>query len=183
MPLFAYLDGKAIVECTVPKPDTEVLQGVPWGLPEAIFTSAYWMTQFWMHRSHSPARSYRLGATFEEEVVGCLLGGYGIPAEVGLAAFERLRDRGLIFPPSADSAVIAQHLREPLFIAGRKVTYRFWRQKAGYIARTLQILNERPADHSSPLNLRDYLLHLPGIGLKTASWIVRNWLAADVVGA
>jgi N-glycosylase/DNA lyase len=181
MPLFAYLDGKVLIERTVPTPDAELLEGVAWGLPEALFTPAYWMTQYWMNRGHSLVRSYRLGSTFEEEVVACLLGGYGIPAEVGLAAFERLRDRGVISPAGTDGVVVAQHLREPLSIAGRKVTYRFWHQKATYIARALQILNERPSDQGSSQKLRDYLLHLPGIGLKTASWIVRNWLAADDV--
>ncbi|MDZ3993341.1 hypothetical protein PspTeo4_24872 [Pseudomonas sp. Teo4] len=29
--------------------------------------------------------------------------------------------------------------------------------------------------------LRDWLLELPGIGYKTASWVARNWLDADDV--
>ena len=34
---------------------------------------------------------------------------------------------------------------------------------------------------SSGRALRDWLLELPGIGYKTASWIARNWLDADDV--
>jgi len=181
MPLFSYLNRGIIIERSVPTAEAEVLAGVTWGSPESLFTPAYWMAQYWMQEEHFLDRCHKLGETFEQEVVACLLGGYGIPAEVGLAAFERLRDRGLISAAPVDCTVIAQHLREPLSIGARKITYRFWHQKAHYIASALQILNERPADQSCPRRLRDYLLHLPGIGLKTASWIVRNWLGSDDV--
>jgi len=126
-------------------------------------------------------RTHSLGKTLEEEVVACLLGGYGVPAEVALAAFDRLRTRGLLSNRPSSSDVISQSLQEPLTISGRSVKYRFWSQKARYIASALQILHERPAPRDSADNLRQYLLRIPGVGFKIASWIVRNWLGSDEV--
>jgi thermostable 8-oxoguanine DNA glycosylase len=158
-----------------------VLPGVVWGRPDVLFTAAYWLTQYWMREDGFPNRCHRLGRTFEEEVVACLLEGHGIPAEVGLAAFERLRDRGLIagHPPSAE--VLSDNLREPLMLEGRDIVYRFWSQKARYVSSVLTSLGEQPAPLDSPRALRDHLVQLPGIGPKTASWIVRNWLGSNDV--
>lgn len=111
----------------------------------------------------------------------CMLGGHGIPAEVGLAAFERLRDRGLIAAPCPSVAEMSESLREPLTVAGRQTTYRFWSKKARYLSATLSTLRERPLPTDAPRELRDRLLELPGIGPKTASWIVRNWLGSNEV--
>ena len=119
------------------------------------------------------------GRTLEEEVAACVLGGHGIPAEVGLAAFERLRDRGLISEPSPSAKVLSDSLREPLTLEGRQIVYRFWSQKARYLSATLKELRERPVPLNSARVLRDYLLQLPGIGPKTAFWIVRSWLGSN----
>src|SRR5437868_4321650 len=96
MPLFSYVDGQEVKERALPDPDTEVVGGVLWGSPEALFTPAYWMTQCWMHEGDFSPRCHRLGVSLEEEIVACLLGGHGVPAETGRAAFERLRNRGII---------------------------------------------------------------------------------------
>jgi hypothetical protein len=117
----------------------------------------------------------------EEEVVACLLGGHGIPAEVGNAAFLRLRDRGLFQSTSSSCDLISDYLKEPLTIGDRKVTYRFWSQKSRYIAAALNNLRAHIVPVESSLLLRDYLMGLPGIGPKTASWIVRNWLGSNEV--
>ncbi len=181
MALFYYLRGEQVVEREVPAPETNVLPNVFWGRPEVLFTPAYWMTQHWMREGNLPPRSHGLGQTLEEEVVACLLGGHGIPAEVGLAAFERLRSRGLISAPCLDADTFSRNLREPLTVSGRQTTYRFWSQKANYIATALRTLTEHSAPRESPHELRDYLMRLPGIGPKTASWIVRNWLGSNEV--
>jgi thermostable 8-oxoguanine DNA glycosylase len=139
------------------------------------------MTQHWMREDNLPLRSHNLGETLEEEVVACLLGGHGIPAEVGLAAFERLRSRGLITAPCPDAHVFSKNLREPLIVSGRQITYRFWSQKADYIATALRALYDQPAPRNSPCELRNYLMRLPGMGPKTASWVVRNWLGSNEV--
>ncbi|HLM99975.1 MAG TPA: hypothetical protein VK335_11870 [Bryobacteraceae bacterium] len=157
------------------------MPGVPWGRADVLFTTAYWMTQYWMHEGVFPDRCHRLGQTFEEEVAACLLGGHGILAEIGLTAFERLRDRGLIAAPCPSVRALSESLREPLTLGGRQIVYRFWSQKARYLSATLTLLREQPLPIDSPRELRDHLLRFPGIGPKTASWIVRNWLGSSEI--
>jgi N-glycosylase/DNA lyase len=181
MPIFYYLRGEEILQREVPAPEANVLPNVSWGRPDVFFTPAYWMTQHWMREGNLPQRSHGLGQTFEEEVVACLLGGHGIPAEVGIAAFERLRSRGLLSGPCLDADAFSVNLREPLTVFGRQIIYRFWSQKAKYIATALRMLKEHSPPHESPRDLRNYLMHFPGIGPKTASWVVRNWLGSNEV--
>jgi N-glycosylase/DNA lyase len=151
---------------------------VDWGTIDQIGSAAYWVEQT---RRLGPQRSFRLGQSLAEEVAACILGGHGIPAEVGLAAFARLRDRGLLRAPS-DFPAISESLREPLHIPDRDraVRYRFAKQRAFRISQALEILAERETP-SEPQALRQYLLDFPGIGYKTASWIVRNWTGAGTV--
>lgn len=59
--------------------------------------------------------------------------------------------------------------------------YRFASQRAKYLAGTLAGLNEIDEDDLGDLELRDALCGLPGIGPKTASWIVRNRRGSDAV--
>lgn len=181
MPLFYFLKGDEISQRNVPCPEEIVVPNVVWGRPDVFFTPAYWMTQYWMREGILPERNHAIGATLEEEVVACLLGGHGIPAEIGIAAFARLRERGLISVPTPSIEVFSMTLREPLSVGGRQVTYRFWSQKAKYLASALRALNERPVPCDSAHALRSYLMHLPGIGPKTASWVVRNHLKSNEV--
>jgi len=182
MPTFCYVKGDDIIERPVSPATEEVIPGVIWGSPEALFTPAFWLAQYWMREDSLAPRSHSLGQTLEEEVVACLLGGYGIPAEIALAAFDRLRSRGLIsYNSSQSEELISQSLKEPLTVAGRSVTYRFWSQKARYIAGALETLHEQSAPNDSAEGLREYLLRIPGIGFKIASWIVRNWLRSNDV--
>lgn len=181
MPTFSFIRGKEVIERPLPLPTEEVLPGVRWGCPEALFSPAYWLVQCWMREGSLTPRTHALGQTLQEEVVACLLGGHGIPAEVALAAFYRLRARGLLSQKHAQDDVISENLREPLAVSGRQVVYRFWSQKARYIAAAIRALNENPAPQDSATQLREYLLAIPGIGFKIASWIVRNWLTSDEV--
>jgi N-glycosylase/DNA lyase len=178
--VFYYQSGDRLIERALPGPTEELVQGVLWGCPETLFTPAYWVTQYWMRTPVMPS-SQRMGSSFREEVVACLLGGYGIPAEIGVAAFYRLRERNLIQAESCEIDELAKVLHEPLTVNGLFVRYRFWLQKAKYVSLALEYLtaNEPPAQ--DPFALRDYLLKIPGIGPKTASWIVRNWLDSDAV--
>jgi len=180
MSVFYFLLRGTVVERAIPGPDEDALPGVVWGRPETVFTPSYWMTQYWMREEAFPPHQ-RLGATFEEEVVACLLGGYGIPAEVGIAAFSRLKERSLIASFCSDSGELAEALRMPLTVGGRTVRYRFWLQKSRYVAAALSILSQAPPPTQSSGLLRDYLLAMPGVGPKTASWIVRNWLDSNDV--
>jgi len=142
-----------------------------WGQPWELGTAAYWAEQT---RRRAPVTSYALGDNLAEEVAACLLGGYGVPAAVGLAAFRATRDAGLLDGvPSA--AALEALLRTPLHVAGRprSVRYRFAAQRAHRLADALATLHASEPPNE-PLQLRDWLLRLPGVGPKTASWIVRN---------
>ncbi len=66
-------------------------------------------------------------------------------------------------------------------IDGRQVRYRFAKQKARYLSAALKQLSAERPPLSSGKELRDWLLVIPGIGYKTASWVARNWLDADDV--
>ena len=180
MRLFYYERDGHLFEELVPEAVDEVLPGVRWGEPETPFTPAYWLTQFWM-RNPLPSHSMRIGSSFREEVIACLLGGYGIPAEVGLAAFHRLRERGLTNSAFTNEKEISEALQEPMLLNGRFVRYRFWAQKAAYVSRALTVLSNSEPPKRCARELRNYLLGIPGIGPKTASWIVRNWLDSDDV--
>lgn len=180
MQTFLYLKHDELVERQLPACDKEVVPGVLWGRVEELFTVAYWLGQYWLHEDKYARASHRIGQTFEEEVVACMLGGHGIPAEVGLAAFARLRDTGLIARPDLTQKAISDCLRRPLTVGGRQITYRFWSRKATQLAGTLRSLREQ-TPNCSGRTLRDHLVTLPGIGPKTASWIVRNWSGSDDV--
>jgi thermostable 8-oxoguanine DNA glycosylase len=143
-----------------------------WGEIHELGTAAYWTEQT---RLCGTPTTYRLGETLPEEVAACILGGHGIPAEVGIAAFESLRRAGLLHP-FADEAAIGAVLRKPIEVPGRRrpIRYRFAAQRAARVSAAMRLLGtKRPPD--DPLALRDFLLAFPGIGPKTASWIVRNW--------
>jgi N-glycosylase/DNA lyase len=158
------------------KVDDQVLR-FQWGLPHELGTAAFWVEQT---RRRSPQGGHRLGETLAEEVVACLLGGYGVRAWVGLAAFKRLRRRGLVSPCDPPSSKhLEAALAEPLSVDGYgPIRYRFPNQRAERIAAALRILSEE----SPPTNgheLRDWLLGISGIGPKTASWVARNWSGGD----
>lgn len=164
----------------LPDPEAEVLPGVSWGRFDNFFTPAYWASQVWLNDAETTYKKYRLGDTLAEEVAACLLGGYGIPSEVGIAAFQRLKGKKLLDQtPSARE--IEAVLSKPLEVNGRNVRYRFARQKALYLAEALRRLKVQVPPAAPARSFRAFLLDVPGIGPKTASWITRNWLDSDEV--
>jgi thermostable 8-oxoguanine DNA glycosylase len=98
---------------------------------------------------------------------------------MGLVAFHRVRDRGLLDGRTSANTLEAS-LREPFMVGGRNVRYRFAQQKAAYLAGAMRAVDEleQPADD---VGFRDALAKLPGVGLKTASWITRNVRESDAV--
>ncbi|WP_202845041.1 8-oxoguanine DNA glycosylase [Luteimonas saliphila] len=177
---YVMLDAMS-VSVDLPAADAEVLPGVPWGLVEAFPTPAYWAYQVLVRRIEARPIRYRIGQTLREEVAACLLGGHGIPARIGLVTFEHLRAKGAFGERAPDEATLYAWLSEPIAVDGRTVRYRFAAQKARYLAAALNALSDAQVPSQSGRTLRDWLLKLPGIGYKTASWVARNYLDADDV--
>ncbi len=171
--------GSRIKKLQIPSPEAEILEGVPWGAYQDWFTPAFWKERAWKHSEDQGYLPQCFGRTLAEEMAFCMLGGYGIPAEVGTAAFARLRDSGILdgtFTPDELKLL----LDKPLVVGGRSIRYRFARSKSLSIAAAINSLAKLiPSDND--LSLRSDLMALPGIGPKTASWIVRNWRYSDEV--
>jgi N-glycosylase/DNA lyase len=156
------------------------MPGVKWGLAGELFSPAYWSIQVFLAEFHGSYAQLHLGRSFSEEVIACLLGGHGIRAEVGLAAFERLRNQGMLSGAVIAREELVDALSAPLLVGGRQVKYRFAVQKARFIHEALCVVSSEDPPRD-PLELRDWLLRINGIGLKTASWITRNWTGSDLV--
>lgn len=164
-----------------PEAQSEVLPGVQWGPIEAFPSPAYWAYQAWADEIQPHPLNYKLGSTLREEVGACLLGGHGIPASVGLAAFGHLKGKGAFACHLPSESELLDWLSEPLKLEGKTVHYRFARQKSRYLHAALSALHADDIPLHSGQALRNWLLAIPGIGFKTASWIARNWLDADDV--
>ena len=172
-------DGKEFL-CSIPNSEQNVLPNVTWGNVSRLFTPAYWRITCITNEATKNHSIYRLGNTFKEEVVACLLGGHGISGELGNAAFRHLLENGIFNGKTPSCDKLESLLSERLPVKGKLIRYRYPKQKAKYISNALQMLyEEHPPDKARPL--RDWLVKFPGVGLKTASWIVRNYLDADDV--
>jgi N-glycosylase/DNA lyase len=164
----------------LPHPSEQVLPGVVWGSPSQLFTPAYWATQAWLQERNGQSPANRIGKTLIEEVAACILGGYGIKAEVGLAAFNRLKEKGLLWGRPVPQREILKALSEPLVIDGHTIRYRFSQQRSRYLSEAISgITAETPP--LDDVEFRNWLVKFPGIGLKTASWVTRNWRDSDCV--
>jgi N-glycosylase/DNA lyase len=177
----AVLTRTGTIQVELPGPEAAVMPGVRWGAVDAFPTPAYFAFQVVARRLVGRPAQYSLGRTLAEEVGACLLGGHGISGEVGIAAYQHLRTKGAFERGASPSeAQFESWLREPLEVGQRRVHYRFAAQKARYLSQALPRLHDAPAG-TAGRELRDWLVGLPGVGLKTASWVVRNWLHADDV--
>lgn len=154
---------------------------VCWYDPSYLGTPAFWTEQ--TRRRPRPS-TYQVGSTLLEEVALCLLGGYGITEQMAFAAFTRCQDRGLLTGELFSENVIYAALVEPMPAAGhaRMVRYRFPRLKARRLAAAIAFLDSgTPPGADRPRELRDWLTGAPGVGLKTASWVVRNLTRSDLI--
>lgn len=178
--MYAVLHGE-LARLELPSPGEELLPGVAWGAFDEIGTPAWWAGQCWQQRSLNRYSDLRLGRNLVEEVAACLLGGYGMPAELGLGAYETVRREGLLeLHEKIDAGRIEAVLSQPIPLGRGHRTYRFPRQKARYLAGCLERLRSF-SEPESDRALRDALATLPGVGLKTASWVVRNYRASHAV--
>lgn len=177
--VFLTLNGDCVETTHLPDPQEQVLPGIQWGQFQHFFTPAFWHTRVLIAEQRGFPEKPRLGNTLAEEVAVCLLGGYGMRAEIGLMAFRKLREHGVFYETPTPHHIV-QLLEAPLQVGDRVVRYRYPRQRGHYLSVALRRLqDESPPEEDQPF--RRWLLGFPGIGPKTASWITRNWLGSDCV--
>jgi len=164
-----------------PNVNEDALPGIKWGHFTQLYTPAFWKLQYKLSECASQETSHKLASNIIEEIIMCILGGYGIPSEMGIIAFDRLKERGII-STKANFQDILDALSSPFeFEGGKKVSYRFYNQKSKYIHRFLCRNDLDCIPEFNDILLRNWLLSVDGIGLKTASWVTRNWLHSNNV--
>ena len=123
----------------------------------------------------------------EEELLFCLLGGFGITYEHGQSAYATIRQ---LRPFSSDweddllFEAILSALTQPQFEPPRRDgslrRYRFPKQKAAVIVKARRwVRSQHPLDKrllqlGGAKDRRSFLSECPGMGFKSASWLLRN---------
>lgn len=163
-----------------PAPDCEVIPGVRWGRPEWVPSAAYWAVMGALASEEDGFVSR--DSTLKEQVGFCLLGGFGITAEMNHAVYDRLDGEGVFLPGALTSAfAIERLLKRPVEVNGRMIRYRFPNQRSARVSGAMRLLEEASPSPNDPKAFRNALMAIPGVGPKTASWITRNWLGSDEV--
>lgn len=149
----------------------------------------YWEQAWEVAASHYPAPSGDELAGDRElcaELLFCLLGGHGISYEHNLSAADLLWSLGVLDPdrPALSVERIEAELREPQFapdrVDGTLRRYRFPARKARLLDDAQLWLQDSPplaaALRAIPEERwrREFLSQCPGIGKKSASWLLRN---------
>lgn len=160
---------------TLPGSGREVLPGLVWGQAACPFTPAFWAAQVWLDRNIDSQIDLRWGPTLIEEIAGCLLGGHGITWEMNRAAFRRVFDSGAL-TNRLTVGEATKLLAEPFWVDNRYVRYRFPYRKGAFLAAAINRLHDEQPPVGNPLEFRNWLTTFHGVGLKTASWITRNFL-------
>jgi N-glycosylase/DNA lyase len=159
----------------------EVMPGIRYGRPDHLLTPAYWAVRCETVDLNEIDFVNRHG-TLADEVGFCLLGGFGVTLEVATAFFERLRDAGVFeVGRLASEQELLRLLMQPAIVMGRPHRYRFPNQRARRIHGAMKALSELDLDPQDPIGFRGAIQSLEGVGPKTASWIVRNWLDIDTI--
>jgi N-glycosylase/DNA lyase len=165
----------------VPSKESDLLPGIKWGDYCQLYTPAFWKFMYLIYGVRIDNAKHRIGSNVIEEVVACLLGGYGMPSELGIAAFQRLKQLSLIRPNTALGR-IRKALSAPFELQDGSIKrYRFYNQKSQFIFRFLKRKDLDAIPLLDDNDFRNWLLSIDGVGLKTASWITRNWLASENV--
>ena len=163
-------------------PEDEVVPGVRYGRQEWVPTPAFWAAIADLEGDEVDDYVSSKGTPLAEDLAFCLLGGYGVKMELNRAAWEQLDKAGALqaddVPSAADFEAL---LSEPLMVNGRLHKYRYPKQRAGRLHAALKSVRDTPPDTSHPIAFRNRMMELPGIGPKTASWIVRNHVGSDEV--
>ncbi len=157
-------------------------QSVAIDLATAWATCGDLYSAFASPRVHSPS-----GAQFERELLFCLLGGFGVSFELAFSATERLVEVDP-FNSSWNESDLLEQIRcelsrrqfEPRTANGTPRSYRFPNRKADLIVGARRWLLAQGAVSQalicvdSERERRRMLCDCPGIGLKTATWLLRN---------
>ena len=178
---FSFLYDDVIETIELPSPRETILPGITWGRFQDFFTPAYWYTQVYVSEKYKLYDCQRIGNSLAEEIAVCILGGYGMLAEHGMAAFNNLRSHGFFSGYKPSEEEIMQILQAPLYIDGHKVHYRYPRQRSKYLYQAIKKLEEEEPPQADDREFRNWLMSFNGIGPKTASWITRNWLSSDSI--
>lgn len=123
----------------------------------------------------------------EHELLFCILGGHGVSFELARSAATKLRELE-VFASAWDSDALQARVRAELQLAqfwpqridGSLRRYRFPVRKSQLIATAASWVNRnRPLDDRlrfipSEEGRRQFMCDCPGIGLKSASWLLRN---------
>ena len=176
-----YLRAGQFEQVLLPDPADEVVPGVAWGSADEVLTPAYWVVRTLSDDNplHGFARAH---SSFLEEVGFCLLGGFGITAELNHAFFESLKAAGVFEPNRMFSAAqIEELLRAPAGVGGKPTVYRYPRQRAVRLAKALPVVGTHGFAEGPHHEVRQRLLGLSGVGPKTASWILRNHYGCNEV--
>ncbi len=177
-PLLERLDDQL---SNIPTPTMDFMPGIKWGNYGKLFTPAYWKVQYLLYSDNDNFDiNYRLGDNILEEVVACLLGGFGLKSEIGLAAFQRLKVQNQIKKAVSYEEILTS-LKTPFSNNGKSIHYRFPNQKAKYITEFLNRTDLELIPEHNDIELRDWLLSINGIGPKTAAWVTRNYLNSENV--
>ncbi|MBB2924116.1 hypothetical protein [Cellulomonas cellasea] len=162
-----------------------LLSGSDWSRTVHWFDATYLATPaFWIEQARQRPRpeTYQVGSTLLEEVALCLLGGHGITEQMAYVSFARLRAEGLLTGAPQSVTTLHAALARPFDLPGRPrpVRYRFPMLKAERLSAAIDVLaTTTPPSRDEPRVLRDWLLRLPGVGAKTASWVLRNLTRSD----
>ncbi len=128
----------------------------------------------------------------EDELLFCLLGGFAVTYEHGRSACDKIRQLRPFANEGSDHElfeVISAELMRPQFeprrVDGGFRRYRFPKQKASVLVRARKwVWDQEPLDEhllrlGSAKERRRFLSECPGIGLKSASWLLRNLALGD----
>ena len=123
----------------------------------------------------------------EDELLFCLLGGYGITEEHGRSAWLTVRQLEPFSEVWRDDDLCTRIIAtlelpqfEPRRADGSLRRYRFPKRKAAIIVKARGwVRSRKPLDEcllywDDPKDRRRILLGCPGLGLKSASWLLRN---------
>jgi N-glycosylase/DNA lyase len=150
-----------------------------------------WWAPIWArhgHRYTTPASTPPAGeGALRRELLFCLLGGHGVTYELARSAttvIRRLRPFDSAWTHARLRCALQRELAKPQFEPPRQDgtlrRYRYPARKSWLIAdaviwvRTQGGLRNALAARATEVERRSWLCECPGVGLKTASWILRN---------